>query len=151
MNTTPTPPLRDGYGLSSPDKVIAHVHPDGRMAITLPFAPCFFVNELDDWNLLGRIKMRNDMDASKKINVLAWHRDTGMLGRFYVINPGDVQPADDYDNDGCPPEMRESLREYDAWFYRDRKQMWDLMSQLPEITDVFIGTPKDLKEPQCPA
>lgn len=34
MSITPAPPLRPGYGPSSPDQVIAHVHSDGRMAIT---------------------------------------------------------------------------------------------------------------------
>ena len=35
MSITPTPPLQPDYGPSSPDQVIAHVHSDGRMAITL--------------------------------------------------------------------------------------------------------------------
>lgn len=82
MSITPTPPLRPGYGPDSPDQVIAHVHSDGRMAITLTAGTCLQVPDLDEWQLLGRVQMRSDMPSELKINVVAYRRNTGRLHAF---------------------------------------------------------------------
>lgn len=151
MSITPTPPLRPGYGPSSPDQVIAHVHSDGRMAITLTEGTCLQVPDLDKWQLLGRVQMRSDWLSELKINVVAYHRRTGRLARFYMIRPKHPDGLDPQDYSSDPDD----LPAYAAWKqqwdqenaavrYETDKPLWDLVSRLPEIRDVFIGTVTDL-------
>jgi hypothetical protein len=51
------------------------------MAITLTEGTCLRVSDLDEWQLLRRVQMRTDMPGELKINVVAYHRNTGHLGR----------------------------------------------------------------------
>jgi hypothetical protein len=151
MSITPTPPLRPGYGPSSPDQVIAHVHSDGRMAITLTEGTCLQVPDLDEWQLLGRVQMRSDMPSELKINVVAYHRHTGRLARFYMIRPKHPDGLDPLEYSSDPDDLpgyaawkKQWDQENAAVRYETDKPLWDLVSRLPEITDVFIGTVQDL-------
>ncbi|MCA2344113.1 hypothetical protein JF732_26765 [Mycobacterium intracellulare] len=121
------------------------------MAITLTEGTCLQVPDLDEWQLLGRVPMRNDWPSELKINVVAYHRHTGRLARFYMIRPQHPDGLDALDYSSDPDD----LPGYAAWKqqwdqenaaarYETDKPLWDLVSRLPEITDVFIGTVKDL-------
>ncbi|MGY1991830.1 hypothetical protein [Mycolicibacterium fortuitum] len=146
---SPTPP-HDG-GPSNPDRVIAHAHADGRLAITLPSLLVSDLDPLEDWWLLGRVQMRTDLPSDLKINVIAHHRHTGQLVRAYMGHPHHPDGLDPLDYSSDP----EDLPGYAAWQqqwdqegaarrYATDKPLWDKLSALPEITDVFIGTLKDL-------
>lgn len=121
------------------------------MAITLTESTSLQAAVLDEWQLLGRVQMRSDMPSELKINVVAYHRHTGRLARFYMIRPKHPDGLDPLDYSSDP----ESLPGYAAWKqqwdqenaaarYETDKPLWDLVSQLPDITDVFIGTVEDL-------
>lgn len=73
MSITPTPPLRPDCGPSSPDQVIAHVHSDGRMAITLTEGTSLQVPNLDEWQLLAAYRCATTCQASSRST---WWRTT---------------------------------------------------------------------------
>lgn len=73
VSIPPTPPLRPGYGPSSPNQVIAHVHSDGRMAITLTAGTCLQVPDLDEWQLLAANRCAATCHANSRST---WWRTT---------------------------------------------------------------------------
>ncbi|UUO01694.1 hypothetical protein M4D79_25545 [Mycolicibacterium novocastrense] len=128
-------------------RVHANLHPDGRLAITLVDAPCpQGIEDLDELHLLGRVRLPGD--GEHKISVVALHRDSGELCRFYIIKP--THPADfkPPNTAGLHPAMAAWLhdlhRRSDAERYARTLPVWNLVSQLPEITEVFIGSETDL-------
>ncbi len=95
------------------------VHRRGnRIALTLPVNP---VGDFDNVDPIGRITLGHEQPW--KMNYLAIDRETGALVRGYVIN----------DRHPDLPGLDEVLR-----------NAWLTVRDLPLITDVFIGTDKDL-------
>lgn len=138
MTDTTTTTDAPGWG-----GVYANVHPDGRLVLTVKGAICpQAVEDLDEWHLLGRIQLAgdHDLDGRRKFSVLAFHRDTGDLARFYVAEPRHpsetITVAEAYDN----PQWLSA----DVEYYQRTKPVWELLIQLPEITSVTIGTARDL-------
>lgn len=127
---------------------------DGRLAIALAGAPCpMSLHDLEDYDLLGRLRLVGDAadDGTHKINVIARHRGTGKLVRFYVVEPTRLA-ADAIDLEP-PPWVSEHVRGAMGDFHASRRLVWDRLRQLTEIAEVFIGTAKDLetKESAMPA
>lgn len=125
----------------------AHVR-GGQLAITLP-TMCGLPDR--DWELLGRVRMRSDWPEVLKLNYIARHRDTGELARGYVIRPTRPDVIDPHTPgpDGPPgyAEWKESFdRGQAVWLYDLYAPIWDEVSRLPEIDDVFLGTSKDFEE-----
>ncbi|MBN7411168.1 hypothetical protein [Mycobacteroides abscessus] len=128
-------------------RVHANMHPDGRLALTLASVPCpQRTEDLDELHLLGRVRLPGD--GEHKISVVAFHRDNGEMCRFYVIKP--THPADfkPPNTAGCDPAtvawLRDIHRRLDAEIYARKMPVWNLVRQLPEITEVFIGGVEDL-------
>ncbi|MFA1706037.1 hypothetical protein ACDT10_24410 [Mycobacterium intracellulare] len=95
------------------------VHRRGtRIALTLPGVPTL---DLDKVEPVGRIELGREQTG--KMNYLAIDRATGALVRGYVLN--DREPES--------PDLDEIVR-----------NAWLTIRELPIITDVFIGTDKDL-------
>jgi hypothetical protein len=75
------------------------------MAITLTEGTCLQVPDLDEWQLLGRVQMRSDMPSELKITVVAYHRHTGRLARFYMIRPKHPDGLDPLDYSSDPDSL----------------------------------------------
>lgn len=95
------------------------VHRRGtRIALTLPVTPML---DLDKVEPIGRITLGHEQTG--KMNYLAIDRTTGALVRGYVIN----------NRNPDTPDLDEIMR-----------NAWLTIRELPIITDLFIGTDKDL-------
>lgn len=138
--------------LNAPIDVVTGAARGGMLAVTLAFAPIWRLEDCYGWDLLGRITMRHESANHSRVNVVARHCATGTLGRFYVSKPKLPESDSGYYED-MPPEdlameswLRDEKRRSELDFYAMTFPLWDLVRQLPEITEVFIGTAKDLED-----
>lgn len=92
----------------------------GRVALALPVAPATDI-DLDRVDLIGRLTLAHEQPG--KMNYLAVDRETGALLRGYLTNSRTPEA----------PAADEVFR-----------NAWLTVRALPEITEIFIGTDKDL-------
>ncbi|KDE96714.1 hypothetical protein Y900_030960 [Mycolicibacterium aromaticivorans JS19b1 = JCM 16368] len=94
-------------------------------------------------------------ESFQLVSEFGGHRHTGRLARFYMVRPQHPEGLDPLDYSSDPDD----LPGYAAWKqqwdqenaaerYETDKPLWDLVSGLPEIADVFIGTTKDSAQQQ---